>query len=55
MIIRVIMGLYRASSKVYQEISVKDTDMWFSAIGKRRAKVQGETFKMGLTCLQADR
>ena len=55
MAIRVIMALYRASSKAYCEKTVKDIDIGFFAIGKGRAKVQGETLKMGLTCLQADR
>ena len=48
----VIMALYRASSKAYRQKIVKDIDMGFSAIDKGRAKVQGKTFKMGLTCLQ---
>ena len=55
MAILVIMALYRASSKAYCEKTVKDIDMGFFAIGKGRAKVQGEIFKMSLTCLQADR
>ena len=48
------MALYRASSKAYCEKTVKDIDMGGFAIGKGQAKVQGKTFKMGLTCLRAD-